>query len=202
VDPTLPASPLFTRVFAEHPWTPVTFLLIVGAALAWYGAHNERAKLILAGVASLLLAAGMLTLAYFVQSPGERAAEAVRHLVRCAEQADVSGVADCFTPDASIQYGSLTGTGEDMAEILRAANSLRDRHRIQSNSITHLQFATIDDDRAQVLLGCTTATAGSAGFSVPTSWWMQLARQPDGTWRINRIAFLRYMNQPASSNTI
>lgn len=189
-------------MFAEHPWTPVTLLLIVGAALAWYGAHNDRAKLIMAGVASLLVAAGMLTLAYFWQSPGERAADAVRNLVGCAERADVSGVADCFTSNASIQYGSLTGTGEDMSEILRAADTLRDRHRIQSNSITHLQFATIDGDHAQVLLGCSTSTASTAGFNVPTSWWMQLVRQPDGTWRVDRIAFLRFMNQPASSNTI
>jgi hypothetical protein len=203
MDPTLPASPFFTRFLAESPWTPATLLLLLGGALAWYGAHNEKARFILAGVASLLLAAALLVIGSMWQSPGEAAAEAVRRMVACAEHADTACVASSFAPDATIQFGSNTGISEDSSIIMRAVQTLDGRNRIESNSITRLSYCTVDSTTAQVLLGCSTATASTGGFgSLPTSWWLELSQQPNGEWLVSRIAFLRFANQAASRGTM
>lgn len=202
MDTTLPDSPLIVRLLAEHPWTLATPLLIAGALAAWFGARNERWKVVLAGVGALLVAAAVLAGAALWQSPGEQAAEAVRRLVASAEEGDVEGVVAAFEGDASIHYGAKTAPGESMDDILRAAQSLRTRHRIESNAINELSFATVDDATAQVILRCSTTTAGTSGFALPTTWWMELRRQPDGRWLVSRIAFLRFGNQTANRGVI
>lgn len=201
MDTELPASPLLLRLFAEHPWTVVWPLLLAGALLAWLGARNERPKQILLGVAALVVAAGVLTLASLWDSPGEQAAEAVRHLVQCAEQGDVGGVQDCFLDSATLHYGTPEAPGVDIRDIRAAAQSLGGRNRVSDNTITELQSATVDSTTAQVLLGCRTSTASSYG-AVPTRWWIELVRQPGGPWRIQRLAFLSVAGQRPGPGTI
>ena len=48
----LPSTPLFTALFAESPWTLAFPILVVAAALAWWGARTDRVRAILAGVAT------------------------------------------------------------------------------------------------------------------------------------------------------
>jgi hypothetical protein len=195
MDPELPASPLLVRLFAESPWTLAFPMMVLAAGLAWWGTRTERARPILAGVALLLGAAGVLAIAAFVTSPGEQAAIRVRALVAAAEGADLDAVRACFAPDASMHYGSPQSPGDDLARLMRAAEGLRGRNRIESNSVTELQLATAADDRGIVLLGCRTSTASSYG-AVPTRWWIEVRRQPDGQWLIERLAWLSAMGQP------
>lgn len=201
MDPVLPSSPLLLRLFAEHPWSVVAPLLLVGAALAWYGARSDRIRLVLAGVAALLAAAGVLVGAAWWQSPGERAAEAVRGLVALAEAGDVPGIGGTFTPDATIHYGTPDAPGFELDAIMRTAESLRGHNRIEANTITELSYATIDDDTAQVLLGCRTTTQSSYG-PIVTRWWMDMKRQSDGRWLVDRLAFLQFANQRPSPGSI
>ncbi|MBL9140932.1 MAG: hypothetical protein JNK53_03615 [Phycisphaerae bacterium] len=201
MDPELPTSPLLVRFFAEHPWSVVAPLLLVGAALAWYGARNDRIRLVMAGVAALLLAAGTLVSAAMWRSPGEHAAEAIRQLVAHAEAGDVAGVWSSFGSDATIHYGTREAPGFELADIRRAAESLAAHNRIESNTVTELGFATIDDDTAEVMLGCRTTTHSSY-VPIVTRWWMQVRRQPDGRWLIERMAFLQFGNQRPSRGTI
>lgn len=201
MDPELPTSPLVIRLLAEHPWSLVTPLLVVGAALAWYGARTDRVRLVLGGVAALLIAAGVLVVATVWRSPGEHAADAVRALVTHAERGDMSALGACFAQDATMHYGTPEAVGYDLADIMRAAASLDGRHRIESNTITELSFATLDGDTARVLLGCRTTTQSSYG-PVPTRWWLELRRQSDGRWLIERLAFLQLASQRPSRGVL
>jgi hypothetical protein len=201
MEPLLPSSPLVVRVLAEHPWGAVFPLLVVGAGLAWFGSRADRARLVLAGVGVLLVAAGILAGAALWRSPGEQAADAVRALVSAAERADIPAVEAAFAADASMHYGTPQAPGYDMREILRAAQALRGRHRIESNAVTELAFATVDDDTAQVVLGCRTTTQSSFG-PVPNRWWMELRRQPDGRWLVERLAFLQVGSQRPGRGTL
>ena len=201
MQPDLPSSPLLARLFAESPWTLAFPLAAAAAVLAWWGARNERARPILAGVGLLLLAAGTLAVAAFRVSPGEHAAETVRALVAAAERADLEALAAQFADDASMHYGSPQAPGEDLRHILRAAGALKDRRRIESNAVTELEFATAAGDRGIVTLGCRTEVASGYG-PVPTRWWIEVRRMPDGRWLIDRLAWLSLMNRAPAPGSI
>jgi hypothetical protein len=194
MDPELPASPLLVRWFAESPWSLALPLAVAAAVLGWWGARNDRVRPILAAVGLLLLAAGTLTLAAFRTSPGEHAAETVRALVSAAERADLDALRAQFADDATMHYGSPQAPGEGMAYLMRAADSLRDRRRIESNAVTELAFATAERDRGIVTLGCRTEVVSGYG-PVPTRWWIEVRRMPDGRWLIDRLAWLRLMDR-------
>jgi len=169
-------------------------IVVAAAALGWWGARNERVKPILAGAGLLLAAAGTLAIAAFRISPGEHAAETVRALVAAAERADLDALRAQFADDASMHYGSLQAPGDDLGRLMRAAEALRDRRRIESNAITELSIATASGDRGIVMLGCRTEVVSGYG-AIPTRWWIEVRRMPDGRWLIDRLAWLRLLNQ-------
>jgi len=201
MDIELPASPLFTRLFAESPWTLAFPLLVVAAVLAWWGARNDRVKPILWAVCLLLAAAGTLALAAMRTSPGEHAAETVRALVAAAEAGDMDALRACFAPDASMHYGSPESPGDDLNRLMAAAEGLRGRNRIESNTITELGIATTEEGQGLVLLGCRTTTVSSYG-AVPTRWWISVKEQADGRWLIERLAWIRLLNQVPARGTL
>lgn len=194
MEPELPASPILDRWFAEAPWTVAFPLVIAAAVLAWWGARNDRVRPILAGIGCLLAAAGTLAIAAVRTSPGERAAATVRELVARAEAADVDGIHALLSPEASFHHGSPRSPGQGVDRLMRAAETLRGRHRIDSNDVTRLELATLSPDRGAVVLACRTTTAASWG-PVPTRWWIEVARTPAGDWRIDRIAWLALMDR-------
>ena len=195
MDVELPASPILTRLFCESPWTLAAPLLLAAAVLAWWGARNERAKPILAGVLLLLAAAGTLVIASFVTSPGEHAAQAVRTLVDAAVGADMSGIRAAFADDASMHYGGPQAPGDDIEQLMRTAERLVTRNRIERNAITELDFSTLGADSGAVILGCRTDIAGTAA-AIPTRWHFEVRRQPDGRWLVERISWLSLAGGP------
>lgn len=195
----LPTSPLLIRLFAESPWTLAFPMLGAAAILAWWGVRAERVRPILVAVGLLLVAAATLAIAAMRVSPGEHAAAAVRDLVSAAELADIPGVRNAFAEDATMHYGSPQAPGDDLERLMRAAETLAGRHRIQRNSITELDYATLDDQRGVVILGCLTETASSFG-PIPTRWYFVVRRTPDDRWKIEQIAWLKMLNQEPSRN--
>lgn len=194
MDVELPNSPMLERFLAESPWMLAFPLVVAAAALAWWGARNERARPILAGAGLLLAAAATLGAAHWWTSPGERAAIVARELVAAAEAADMERIRGCFAPDASLHYGSPRNPGDDLERLMAAAESLRGRRRIERNDITQLDVATVDADRGIAMLGCRTEVKSGYG-PVPTLWWIEVRRMPDGGWKIDRLAWLRLLNQ-------
>lgn len=197
----LPSTPLLTALFAESPWTLAFPILVVAAALAWWGARTDRVRAILAGVAMMLCAAAILALAAVQVSPGEHARETVQAMVAAAESADLQRFQACFAPDASMHYGGPESPGDDLDRLMRAAESLKGKHRIESNSVTELSIATKDSECGIVLLGCRTTTASSYA-AVPTRWWIEVRRQADGAWLIERLAWIELLNQVPARGTL
>ncbi|MFM8817514.1 MAG: hypothetical protein ACKOHI_06530, partial [Phycisphaerales bacterium] len=60
MDAELPTSPLLVRLFAEGPWTLAMPLIVLAAALAWWGSRRDQARPILVAVGLLLAAAATL----------------------------------------------------------------------------------------------------------------------------------------------
>jgi hypothetical protein len=107
----------------------------------------------------------------------------------------------CFAPDASMHYGSPESPGDDLNRLMAAAEGLRGRNRIESNTITELGIATTEEGQGLVLLGCRTATVSSYG-AVPTRWWIAVKEQADGRWLIERLAWIRLLNQVPARGTL
>ena len=58
-----------------------------------------------------------------------------------------------------------------------------------------------DNGEGLVLLGCRTATVSSYG-AVPTRWWISVKQQSDGRWLIERLAWIRLLNQVPARGTL
>ncbi|MFM1936531.1 MAG: hypothetical protein RI990_1490 [Planctomycetota bacterium] len=194
MDPTLPTSPFLDRFLAESPWSLALPMLAVAAALAWWGSRNDRVRPILAGVAVLLGAALVLAVAAWRTSPGEHAAARVRALVAAAEAADLDALRACFAAETSVHYGSPEAPADGLDRLMGTAEMLKGRHRIERNDVARLDFATLGPDRGAVILACRTTTASSYG-PIPTRWWIEATRGPNGEWRIDRIAWLSVMDR-------
>jgi hypothetical protein len=100
-----------------------------------------------------------------------------------------------------MHYGGPESPGDDMERLMRAAESLKGKHRIESNSVTELSIATKDSECGIVLLGCRTTTASSYA-AVPTRWWIEVRRQADGAWLIERLAWIELLNQVPARGTL
>ena len=61
-------------------------------------------------------------------------------------------------------------------------------------SVEHIDEFEVDGDRGIAMLGCLTEVASGYG-PIPTLWWIEVRRMPDGGWRIDRLAWLRLLNQ-------
>ena len=197
----LPSSPLLTAMFAESPWTIAFPMLAIAAVLAWWGARSDQVRPILAGVAMMFCAAAILALAAFQVSPGEHAQQTVKALVAAAEAADLDRLRACFAPDASMHYGGPESPGDDLERLMRAADGLKGKHRIESNTVTELSIATKDANCGIVMLGCRTTTASSYA-AVPTRWWIEVRRQENGEWLIERLAWIELLNQVPARGTL
>ncbi len=197
----LPSSPLLTSMFAESPWAVVFTMLVIAAVLAWWGARVERVRPLLAGIAMMVCAGSIFALAAFQVSPGEHAQQTVQALVAAAESADLDRFRACLAPDIFMHYGGPETPGDNLEQFMRTAKSLKGKHRIQSNTVTELSYATKDAECGIVMLGCRTTTASSYG-AVPTRWWIEVRRQANGEWLIHRLLWFQLLNQIPSRGTL
>lgn len=191
---TLAVTGLLERHVLERPW--ITLALLGGAALllAWRGlGSGERRPLVAAG-ACAAAAVVVLLLSMLVTTPAERGAAVVRAFVTHAERGETDRMLDLLAPNATFHYGRPENPGLPNDEIRVMVRTLEGRYRIEANTVTQLDATAESRSAATVLL--TNRTSVAAGYDfVPNSWWLRVARQPDGAWRIERIAFLRVAGQ-------
>ncbi len=180
---------LFTRYVLENPWPLATLLLAVAAGLAWTGLQAvDRRRLLAAGIVAVAGAA-VLVAGKAIVTPGEHARALVMEVVDAAVAADIATVAAAFADDASLSLGSPNNPGFSKNAITRRLDGLAGRYRIKSHRVTKLDATTVTPDRGVVNLVCVTEPA--LGFGpVPTSWIIQVDRQPDGTWKFSHVTWV------------
>jgi ketosteroid isomerase-like protein len=181
----------------ENPW-PLAALLAVAAGLLVHRARGtgERQPLFVAlGLAGAAVV--VVLLATVVTTRGERAEAIVREFVARAERADTSGMLSLLSDNATLHFGRPENPGVGRDEIRSMLSDLEGRYRIESNTITQLDATGEPGPAATVLL--TNRTSVAAGYDgVPNSWWLRVGEQKDGSWKIERIAFLKAAGQPGS----
>ena len=178
-----------TPYVLENPYPLGVLMLAVGAGLAWtaLGAEDRR-RLIIAGVLAALGAA-ILAVGAVIVTPGEHARRVVLEVVDAAVQADIPLATASFADDAVLSMGSPSNPGYSRDSIAQRMQGLAGRYRIASNRVTRLESSTESRQRGIVHLACRTEL--QLGFGpVPTSWVVQVDRQPDGTWKISRVTWV------------
>lgn len=191
----LPSSPILVRLFAESPLLCSVPLVCTTLLSLWYGWSSSQWKPVFIAVAGLLATAFIVTVTMINISPGEHATQVVRDLVRFAETADVVRLDKLFAPDARLHYGSLESPSDDIQSILRNSQCLDQINRIEANTITSLDFATVNRECGVVILGCRT-TAGSNEPTIPTRWWIRVRLTPENSWCIDRIVWTELFLHP------
>jgi ketosteroid isomerase-like protein len=185
---------LFTRYVLENPWPLGVLLLAIAAGLAWSGLQAvDRRRLLAAGVMAVAGAAVMAA-GRVVVTPGEHARAVVMETVDAAVAADVTRVAAAFADDSALSLGSPNNPGFSKDDITRRLEGLTGRYRIKSNRVVKLDATTVTRDRGVVDLACLTEP--TLGFGpVPTSWVVQVDRQPDGSWKITHVTWVTMGNR-------
>jgi len=195
--PDPPSTSLVTTYLFENPWPLIGALLAVAAILLWRGLREGLGRMAMAGVVAALLAVVVFLASVVVTTPGEHARALVRTMVSAAEEGDIRTITLLFGDDATLHFDRPENPGYAIDSLNRAASTLADINRIESNSITQFRAYTVDADSAIVHLGCRTTTVASRG-PVGSRWVIHVGRDADGQWRIERITCVSIMNQPPS----
>ena len=180
---------LLTRYVLENPWPLGVLLLAIAAGLGWTGLQAvDRRRLLGAGIVAVAGAAVMVV-GRAIVTPGEHARALVMQVVDAAVAADITTVAAAFADDSSLSLGSPNNPGFPKDDIGRRLAGLAGRYRIKSNRVTKLDATTVTRNRGVVDLVCVTEP--TLGFGpVPTSWIIQVDRQPDGTWKFSQVTWV------------
>lgn len=198
--------PAFLVSILEAPLVPAILLGLVAAAMAWASRVRDDARLLTAagGAAAALLL--LITLAWLVDTPGERAEATVARLVEAAEQADFDGPDGMFAllaPSASLHFSKETNPGVGIEGLQAAFRTLGRQHRIRENMVLSLSGETIDSGRGRCELACRTVTGSSYGSPVLTRWVFDVRLdEPSGRWLIQRVVFESLAGRPADSSIL
>jgi hypothetical protein len=189
--PTL--AGLISRYVLENPWPLAILLGLIGAGLAWkWLREGERAYRDVA--AGCLVAGGViLGLGLAITTSAERAKVVVRAFVTHAESGDIPSMLALLAERCTLHYGAPENPGLPREMWEPSIGLLRGRYAIDSNRITRLDAESDGGDAATVELACVT-TVDLAPYPTPNAWWLRVAMQPDGAWRIERIAARRIGN--------
>jgi hypothetical protein len=191
---TLAVTGLLERYILERPWITLAVLGVAALFLAWRGLGSGERRPLAAAAACAGAAALVLIASVLVTTPAERAAAVVRAFVTHAERGETDRMLELLAANATFHYGRPENPGLPSDEIRVMVRALEGRYRIEANTVTQLDATAESRTAATVLL--TNRTSVAAGYDfVPNSWWLRVARQPDGEWRIERIAFLRVAGQ-------
>jgi ketosteroid isomerase-like protein len=184
--PEPPAVNLFTRYVLENPWPLGLVLLALAAVMAWTGMRDGFLRRTQTAVGLALLGLIVILAGLLVTTAGERAKAVTRSLVEAAVAGDTIGAVSHFADDAVLTVGSPRNPGFELDFIRDQLIRLRERYQIDSNSITMLKGFTESSDLGTVHLACYTTVNGFP-YATPSRWVVQVRRQPDGEWKVERL---------------
>ena len=182
----------------ENPYPAGLLMLALAVGLAWTALRIDRRERlagagILAGLGAVVLLVGAV-----VVTPGEEARRVVLAVVKAAETADIAEAGAHFSDDATLAFGSPNNPGYPRDAIQKNLDRLGDRYRITSNQITSLKAFTESPREATVHLGLRTTV--EVGFGPMPTWWvLRVEKEPDGTWKIIRAAWVSVAGQTPSA---
>jgi hypothetical protein len=193
--PEPPTVDLWTRYVLENPYPLGIGLLALGAVIFWLGLRDGRADRMRIAIIPVLLGAAALVTGIVVVTSGEHARSVVRRFVDAVVEEDLVTATSLLDADVRLHLSSPSNPGYRIGDITTGLSLLSSRYDITANRVMTLDSFTETPDRATVHLGCLTEVAGGYG-PTPTTWTLQVERQSDGTWTINRMTWVSVMGDP------
>lgn len=190
--PPLPPPPLLTSLLLEHP-APLVGALGIAAVVAFaiLNARGRARQAGIAGLALLLAAAGLYTLATLIQTDREKISEETKALIGAAAHADSRALDAQMAPTCRL-YTSLPipeftvpSDGLGKAAILDGVvKAMGQQHHVDEAAVLELQ-AAIDGPTS----GRTQVRVRTTIDKVPVfSWWrITWQRGSDGDWKAAAI---------------
>ncbi len=192
------AAGLVTLYLLENPYPVGLVLLGFGGGWMWVAMRAGRRERL--PVAGLLMVAGaaVFATARLVVTSGEHGRELTLALVGSAVSADIDRARELFAPDATLAFGAPTNPRHSRAVIERLIEQLDGRRRIESNTIFKLVAHSRTRREARVELSCVTTLVGGYGPH-RTQWVLEIARQPDGTWKVTHVRWAIINGRPPAA---
>lgn len=185
----IPAPPLWQNLLFEQPWPLAVLLLVVGVVLRTVGRRTGRRGLRRAALVSVLLAAGGVALAYFVETGREAVRRHTLGLVDAVEPLDADRVSALLADNVRVT-GPRGRVMVESGEVRRRLASANRRYSVASHRVRALDvWAAGDEGRAMLALYSQINASPSL-----TRWGLRWEKQ-GGTWRITEIRWLSYQGR-------
>ena len=195
--PSMPDPPhvgLFTRYVLENPYPAAGLLLALAIVMGWTALRDGRLDRLKAAVIPGLIGIAVPAAGLLVTTAGEHGKMITRQFVEAVVEEDVVRASEMFSDDATMALGSPTSPSFDLDYILDQLDSVISRYEITSNRITKLRGYGTESGRAEVHLACVTEVA-DGWAPTPSRWVLEVERQEDGAWKIDRITCISINNQ-------
>lgn len=192
---------LIERWILDGPWPLVALLGLVALVLFVVASRRDDARIVPIAISTAVLAGIVAVVGVLVETPAEAARAQTRELVADAVDGDVDAMIDRLTPDATLHVGRVSSPGYPLGDLTRGLDALRRSQRIEENSITALESASVDDRTVYVELSCLTRTASSYGY-VPSRWVIEWVDDPPEGWRIRSITAMSIAGRVPSGRNL
>lgn len=191
----VPPPPLWQNLLMENPWPAAVVLLGVGVLLRTLAKRTIREKprrkwLNRSALLASLLAAGVVSLAYAVETSRERVQRRTLELVNATAPLDIAAV-DALLAEGVVVAGP---DGEALIEgqrVRRRLETVSGSYGIESHRIRDRK-AWARDGRGMSSVNLYTEVGSTPAL---TRWWLRWERGGDGRWRVAEVRWLSYQGQ-------
>jgi hypothetical protein len=185
-----------TDLLFDPPWWLATLLIGAGVVLFWNGNRRQETRVRNIGMALVGAAAALLALAYFVDTPLERAVKDTKRLVRAVEATDWNTMRAILDPRTSVSVMNMP-IYDDRDEIITGAKMAVDRYGVKN-----IRFLSTDAERADTLITITMTLLSEhesiGGRTINTTWQIEWQQSGD-TWSMVRIICQKIGNMTGES---
>ena len=188
-DPPMPDNVhagLIERWILDGPWPLAAILVLASLVLFVVASRRDDARFVPIAIGVAAAAVAVAVIGSLVLTPGEKVRSETRSLVADAVDGDVDSMIDRLSSDATLHIGRVESPGFPFSDLTRSLGALRRSQRIEENSITALESATVGEGSVYVELACLTRTASSYGY-VPSRWIIEWTEDDERGWEIRSI---------------
>lgn len=182
----IPPPPVWQSLLLEQPWPLAIVLLVIGALLRTVGRRTGKRGLTRVALGAVVLAAGVVALAYFVETGREAVRRLTLELVESVDPMDSAAVDALLADDVRVT-GPQGRVIVESGAVRRRLASANERYRVSSHRIRDLNvWAEGEAGRAELALySQVNATPALTRWGL---WW----EKRGGAWRVTEIRWLRY----------
>ncbi len=191
----LPGPPVLEHLLLESPFLLTAALVVLGVAAAVALVRRARIRDAVVVLASCIAAgAGVQILAWKTVTNREVISGRSVELVEAVATLDYAGIERLLAPDARlfadipIPELPIPAAGLDVDDILsRVRTTVGGMYRVREHRVVEIDAAMIGDRLGRTQLRVRVVPEAT-GFPQGSWWRLDWREEPDGSWRVIRIA--------------